>query len=51
MERAASSKSLNILGVGFGVWEITDRVAESTFSTASQHGQTTSNNGGFFAMP
>src|ERR1700689_3347715 len=43
MARAASSMSLNILGLTAAVWAITAWESESTFNTALQHGQVTSN--------
>ena len=43
MARAASSISLNILGLTAAVCAITAWESESTFNTALQHGQVTSN--------
>src|SRR5450631_1104627 len=43
MARAASSMSLKVLGLTAAVWAITASFSESTFSTALQHGQVTSN--------
>src|SRR5271166_6653035 len=50
MARAASSISLNILGLTAAVCAITALAAESTFSTALQHGQVISKAGGCSAM-
>src|SRR5580704_16532019 len=46
MARAASSMSLNILGLTAAVWAIAAWDSESTFNTALQHGQVTSNASG-----
>src|SRR5580704_11998115 len=43
--RAASSMSLNILGLTAAVWAITAWFSGSTFNTALQHGQVTSKAG------
>jgi hypothetical protein len=48
MERAASSKSLKVLGCLGAVWAITARVSSSTLSSAPQQGQATSKLEGFF---
>src|SRR5580704_10572031 len=45
MARAASSMSLNILGLTAAVWAITACVSGSTFNTALQCGQATSKAG------
>jgi hypothetical protein len=50
MARAASSISANILGRTAAVWAITALSAGSTFSTALQQGQVTSNAGAPFVM-
>src|SRR5579884_1689715 len=50
MACAAASISLNILGLTAGVCAMTASVSASTFNTALQHGQVTSNAGAFFVI-